>query len=247
LDTLLQSLLDVIHPGQDKICILDLGHFPETAALVKTAAQLSGAPPSDVPMSDVPLKIISTKDVPLQWFLDAAKNLKNAGISTVHIIGPGWWVSNSPAPVASDPTPDSSPISGLAPIADGSALFAVRIIDHIACHHPNPLTGTDQARRGEAFLNMLDAYDKQLSRDEPAVSAGNLSGNVLRDVDLPEVVLWHTLSASNLSDEELEQARSAECQVASPIIAPWTVALRYEGIRLSASVICGITSPKPAH
>lgn len=176
------------------ISFLDTGQVEMPDDEANIALHLTGAPGL----------AISTRDVPLYWYLDAAVSLKEAKLSKVHVISPGWWLLDGPAPKV------------------------VRIVDHVACHLPNPLTGTSQASRGEAFLNMLDAYENRVHQLETDVP----------ETGLPEVVMWHTLANGGLSDVELKLARSAGCQVASPNIAPWTVALRYEGIRVAASVIC---------
>jgi hypothetical protein len=158
-------------------------------------AVLSGLFP-DVRMS----ASISTRIVALGWYVDAVKSLKRAGIAGIEVIAPGWWIGDDHMPKA------------------------VRVVDHVACHHPNPLTGSERARKGEAFINMNGAYME--SSGVPFLN------------ELSEAVMWHTSSKQTLSIEERDIARSADCVVSCSNVAPWAVAARSEGMEVGGIVVC---------
>jgi hypothetical protein len=91
----------------------------------------------------------------------------------------------------------------------------VKVTDHVACYLPNILTGSESAKAGKAFVNMKGAYEHD---------------------DGEGSVLWHTSERIMLSTDEIEIAKSAACVVASPDVAPWTIAARVSECRLSATV-----------
>jgi len=197
-DEILKQLLQDIESGQTCLKFLDTGPATVSEDVIETATRILGSH----------VKVISTRDVPLQWYAEAARAIREAGIECIQVIGVGWW------------------------IGDGNAPAAVRIVDHVACHLPNPLTGSDRARRGEAFVNMRDAYEK----DWPGKSD-------MMKGDFPETVMWHTSENLALSMEEKNTAGSAGCGVASMNVAPWAVAARSEGMRIAAAVVCCLASP----
>jgi hypothetical protein len=140
-------------------------------------------------------------------FAGLRKNITNIG--KVEIISNGWW------------------------LGEGAAPSAARIIDHVACHLPSPLTGSQEAATGKAFVSMKNAYE--------IVSA--ISG--LNCTAMPQAVLWHTSEVATMTDEEVSMAREAGCQVAGPYVAPWAVLARSAGLKVSAMVLVGALVTKP--
>jgi hypothetical protein len=138
--------------------------------------------------------IVINGRLPDEYYIRIPDALYSSGIVSISLDAHAIWISAMTAPPG------------------------VVISDHIACHHTNPLTGTVEARYGEAFIDMRDPY--------------NLDG--VDSVDA--VVLWHTALEGRLSAEEMSAARAAGCSVASPVIAPWAVGARKAGCTLSAAV-----------
>lgn len=101
-------------------------------------------------------------------------------------------------------------------LRDGCPPERVKIADHIACHSPNILTGSESARKGEAFIDMRNAYPR----------AGGDEDNIL----------WHTMNLSSISKDELEVARKASCIAASDSVVPWVVGTKLAGIKISVWV-----------
>ena len=92
--------------------------------------------------------------------------------------------------------------------------------DHVACHVENFLTGSDEARTGKAFIDMRGAYR-------------------IDSVDEPGVVLWHSRDKYEnlmLPDDELNAARDAGCDAASPYIAEWVIGAKRVNLPVKAIV-----------
>jgi len=119
--------------------------------------------------------------------------LRDSGVERVELVTWGWWIGT------------------------GAGAAVAGVADHVACHLSNPLTGSDEARRGEAFVSMRDAYD--------------------RGGSMPEVVVWHTVETEGLSEKEILVAREAGCEAASPYVAPWAVGVRAAGLGFSAYLL----------
>jgi hypothetical protein len=116
------------------------------------------------------------------------------GTRSIKVVGSGWWLD------------------------DKLQFERIFICDHIACHSPNPLTGSIDAKSGKAFIDMRAAYE------------------VLADPGC-SVVMWHSFGES-LPPEEYAIARKAGCAVASHVIAPWTVGAAKAGLKVTAEIIC---------
>lgn len=138
-----------------------------------------------------------------RWYTELPVALARCGVRRIELDGWGWWIGPGPAP------------------------RVARIIDHIACHLPSPLTGSGRARGGEAFVSMREAYDPR----REVVGGANLS-----DEDTVEVVLWHTAAIGVPPGEVIQVARSAGCSVASPNVAPWAIGARAAGVEFWAKV-----------
>ncbi len=138
-----------------------------------------------------------------QWYIQLPAAFRAKGIERIELKSWGWWISDKPGP------------------------DAVWVVDHVTCHTPGPLTGTDAARRGEAFIGMRDAYDTGQS-----MASGLLEGAE----NLEEAVLWHTIQTEKLTEEEIQAARSAGCTVAGPNVAPWAIGARAAGCEFAATV-----------
>ncbi len=150
----------------------------------------------DISLShDPPVIEISGREIPEDWYISIPQSLSNKGIQNIKLSGPAKWLGDDPAP------------------------REAVISDHIACHVPSPLTGSGNARFGQAFIDMRGAYtfDANSSSDR--------------------YILWHTVSDGEMGDEERAIARSAGCLLASHIIAPWAIGARAAGSTFSAVVI----------
>ena len=144
--------------------------------------------------------IASQMELAAWW--EYAKSLRTAGVKRILLVGCGWWLEEEPPP-----------------------RIAI-VVDHVACHLPNPLTGSIEARSGRAFVNMAGAYSLW-AVDE---AGSNISST-------KRVVLWHTRETASLSKDEEKLAKSAGCLVASPCIAPLVISARAAGIEVSAKVM----------
>ncbi len=134
---------------------------------------------------------VSGIGVPGEWYIELPALLCRRGVDRIVLRAWGWW------------------------IGEGSPPADVRIVDHIACHLPGPLTGTEAARMGEAFVGMRGAYESGETGDEG-------------------VVAWHTMDAGKPERDEIEAARRAGCELGSPSIAPWVTGARASGIEVEA-------------
>jgi len=99
-----------------------------------------------------------------------------------------------------------------------------RIIDHIACHHTNPLSGTGEARTGRAFIDMRDPYCT--GADDPVIDE-------LIPEGIQDVILWHS---PGINEEEKRIALEAGCRMTSKYHAPWSVGVRRSGMELTAAL-----------
>lgn len=100
-------------------------------------------------------------------------------------------------------------------LGDGESPRKMLITDHVACHSVNPLTGTDAAGKGDAFVDLHGAY-KRMDVEE----------------GLPEGILWHSISDEPLPDDERVEAIRAGCQVAGNKVAPWVTGARAAGLEI---------------
>jgi hypothetical protein len=147
---------------------------------------------------------IEGPDLSAQWYISLPAALVEMGVKRIELRSWGWWILDDPKPPA------------------------VWIVDHITCYLPGPLIGTDQARRGRAFMGMKHAYEESHS----------MVSGILKDRDgLRDGIVWHTKEHEALGLGELESARAAGCSVASPNIAPWAIGARAAGCRFAAVVV----------
>lgn len=130
------------------------------------------------------------------FYLEKAANLSGKGIKSILLETSGVWAGETPAP------------------------DKIQISDHVACHSLNPLTRTEMARNGEAFIDMKGAYQF--------------------DHEKPSTCVWHSESLDDLNDDLLNQAKFAGCDVISPHVMPWAVASVYQGINFSCVVRPGL-------
>jgi hypothetical protein len=131
-------------------------------------------------------------DIKKEMYLDLMRALADSGVEKVQLESDGIWIGDGAAP-------DQIPIS-----------------DHIACQRDNILTGTIASRKGEAFIDMKEAYLKADSEST--------------------FVLWHLGNGFEISDEEKKVAREAGCMVASSYVVPWAIAAKVAGVGISAVV-----------
>jgi hypothetical protein len=141
--------------------------------------------------------IILGSKVPDELCRTIMERLRDVGVEKIELRTWGWWLGEE------EYKPDE-----------------VLVSDHVACHKPSPLTGTEEAARGDAFIRMRRAY----STEDP----GNPG--------VRQAVLWHTSETESLSETEIETAKAAGCEVASPDTAGWAVCARAAGIEISAMV-----------
>ena len=144
-------------------------------------------------------EVLDASALDLRWYWDYAKKLRDATVDHILLVAVGWWLGDGPPPEI------------------------VRIVDHVACHLPNPLTGTAEARDGKAFIDMHQAY-----------FPWNLPINAFENVSIPDAILWHTNEKNFLRADEVALAKSARCDVASPCVVPLVVGARAAGIKISA-------------
>lgn len=146
-----------------------------------------------------------------EWYVSIPGALRDAGIETVELVSWGWWLGEE--------------VEG--GIVDGRLMvrYALRVVDHVACRLPSPLTGSEAARHGKAFVDMRGAYD----------SGSDVRGTEEREGRMErDVVVWHTAEVKELVWEEIDAGRRAGCDVASPDVAPWAVGSRAAGCRIGA-------------
>ncbi len=154
---------------------------------------------------------VSAGELSHEWYVSIPSALRDAGIETMELVSWGWWLGED--------------VEG--GIVDGRLTrpYALRVVDHVACRLPNPLTGSEVARRGQAFVDMRGAYDS----GSDACGTYGSGGRIVRDV-----VVWHTTEVGELGWEEIDAARRAGCDVASPNVAPWAVGSRAAGCGIAA-------------
>jgi len=138
---------------------------------------------------------ISGRTTPDGLHLEIMKMLVDIGVKGIEINSWAWWIAESDKP-------QSAPV-----------------IDHVACHLTSILTGTPEATRGDAFIDMKDAY----TSSPPEPDSG--------------IILWHTESTDVLPDTEKKIASGAGCHAATPNLAQCTIAARAYGLTVRASVI----------
>ncbi|MCX6647566.1 MAG: hypothetical protein NTY09_14580 [bacterium] len=134
-------------------------------------------------------------DIEKEMYLDIMRALAGSGIGRVQLESDGIWIGD-------DAAPDQ-----------------VSISDHIACQRDNILSGTEASRKGEAFIDMKEAYEINRHRN---------SGEGF--------VVWHLGNGLEISDEEKKVAREAGCMVASDNVVPWVIAAKVAGVGISAVV-----------
>jgi len=154
----------------------------------------SDTDPSYSLIPDPPVLDIHASRLPDDWYIRIPRSLASAGVRNIILSSDVQWIGDDPAPAE------------------------VVITDHIACHVPSPLTGSADARFGQVFIDMRDAYSYERSPG-----------------DAP-VILWHSLTVGDLADEELSVAKSAGCRVAGHSIAPWAICARAAGCTFHAAV-----------
>ena len=147
--------------------------------------------------------LIEGAGLPAEWYRGVMSVLREAGAGRIDLESWGWWLGEEA----------------------GKPAFA-RIVDHVACHLPNPLTGSESARRGEAFVSMRGAYDRVYPIARHAARAGAVV----------DAVLWHTEESEGMSDEDASAARGAGCVVAGGNVAGWATVAVAAGCRFSAMV-----------
>jgi len=141
--------------------------------------------------------VVEGADMPDEWYVQIVDRLSAVGVERIELESWGWWIGGNSKPER------------------------VQISDHVACHLPNPLTGSVGAARGDAFVSMRGAYSSSKKEEEQAVASA---------------VLWHTLETEELSGREMETARDAGCDVVSASVAGWAICARAAGCNFSATV-----------
>lgn len=131
------------------------------------------------------------------------REMKDLGIKRIELEVFGTWISDDPSPRVS------------------------RVADHIACHSPGILTGTDKARSGEAFVDMRNVYDTcsemlRFFKSDPA-EPGN-------------IVVWHAGSDESVTSDVLKAAKNAGCSAISSGLVPWAVGARVSGLEFAARI-----------
>ena len=144
---------------------------------------------------------IAGADIPAEWYVEITRALAEIGVRRIELFSWGWWIGEG----------------------DRNEGQIVRITDHIACHFSNPLTGSESARRGEAFIDMRGVYGGEIDDGEKRIVDG---------------ILWHTDKVDRMPIEEISEALSAGCKVAGPNVAPWAVCAKAAGLDFSAKIHC---------
>lgn len=145
--------------------------------------------------SDGDLTIVISGDIGNDLYLKVMNTLAEAEVEKVELKTEGIW------------------------IGDGEKPKQIAVSDHIACHRDNILTGSVASKRGEAFVDMRDAY---LKSDVDRAGDG--------------IVIWHLGNEPGISDKEREIAGKAGCDAASRYVAPWAIAAKVAGVGISAMV-----------
>lgn len=210
MDEALDKLLLWIEKLDVKICGIEHASGSACTQCRQTVTWDSGRRVATLePLPDVPgepgvvILKIEGSFISSQWYIELPAAFRAVGIERIELKSWGWWISDKPGP------------------------DAVWVVDHVTCYTPGPLTGSEAARRGEAFIGMRDAYDTGRT-----MASGFLEGTE----NLKDAVLWHTIQSDELTDEEIKTARSAGCTVAGPNVAPWAIGARAAGCEFAATV-----------
>jgi purine nucleoside phosphorylase len=156
-------------------------------------------------LEDVLVVTIPPGKPPVEWYVDLPGRMAQAGLRRIELLAPAWWIGEEAAP------------------------STAWVVDHIACHLPSPLTGSEAARHGKAFLSMRRAYDVSHVAASLCLDDAELR-------EMPVAVVWHTGGGGEPGQEEVRRARSAGCAVVSANVAPWAVGARAAGCEFAACV-----------
>ena len=163
------------------------------------------------------LKLFFAKEaIPFDWYVEIPKILSGIGIKRIELAALCEFLGN--------PGEFFKLFQDQGPRVDAF----VKVTDHIACHLPNPLTGTPEAQKGEAFINMRNAYEAEIR----APFLRMLDNG--KDHVLPGVVIWHMRNDRDLSDKEIDYLRKEGFHFVSPYIAPWAVGAKAAGCEFAA-------------
>jgi len=144
---------------------------------------------------------------PPEFYLEMCRWLCDMRIEIIHLRSWGWNL----------PEPDMV-------VGSEQEFRRERLIkDHVACGLPSPLTGSLPASKGEAFIDMRNAYNWQ-------GEAENFNKRTS--------TLWHTKEVRKLTDREKAVAWDAGCGTASPNVVPWTMSARMYGMEIKVVVQC---------
>lgn len=149
-------------------------------------------PGYSVDSSDSDVIIITvTGAIDERMYVELPKILSDIGVKVIELQTEGEW------------------------LGDGEPPGKMVITDHVACHSVNPLTGSDAAGKGDAFIDLHGAYKRT-------------------DVDgsLPEGILWHSINDGPLPDDEREEAIRAGCIVSGNKVAPWVTGAKAAGLEI---------------
>jgi hypothetical protein len=147
-------------------------------------------------VGDIDRVLTAPDELDPAWFREFPHRIRDEGFRIIELVTVGEW------------------------LGDGDPPDAAMVSDHVACHRPNPLTGSPEAAIGRAFVDMRGAYLRQEER------AG-----------IPEVVVWHTTEMSGIAKEESDMAKSAGCKASSPYVAPWAVGVVAAGMGFRAYLL----------
>ncbi|MFH1675793.1 MAG: hypothetical protein ABIC40_02125 [bacterium] len=154
--------------------------------------------------------------IPLDWYIEIPKILSEIGIKRIELSALCEFLGS--------PGEFFKLFQDQGPRVDAF----VKVTDHIACHLPNPLTGTPDAQRGKAFVNMRGAYESEFQ------TPGNRDLDDRTDHILPGVVIWHSRYDRDLSAEEIDYLRKEGFFFVSQYIAPWAVGAKAAGCEFAA-------------
>ncbi len=137
------------------------------------------------------ITITVTGEIDERMYVELPKILSDIGVKVIELQTEGEW------------------------LGDGEPPGKMVIADHVACHSVNPLTGSDAAREGSAFIDLNSTYKRM-------------------DVDgsLPEGILWHSINDMPLPDDEKKEAISAGCVISGNKVVPWVTGAKAAGLEI---------------
>ncbi|HDS30525.1 MAG TPA: hypothetical protein ENN67_05710 [Firmicutes bacterium] len=195
MDDALERLIELIEGYKADLC--GLVHLPETPIEPAGHTVYWNGGKAHIGFSDIRENTVligmESPILPAHWYISIPAALAAIGGKKIELKTWGWWLIDEP-------------------VHD-----AVWITDHVACYVPNPLTGTNDAKSGKAFLGMKDSYDESHSMK---------SGIIGNEGEFIDGIVWHTRQVDSLDEEEMRAAREAGCSVASPNVVPWAIGAR---------------------